>query len=202
MRDARGRGWAGGLGCCLPLRPAASRPCSQPPQPPTPPAPCPPRPPASTDAPDAQESRLAVAKARYAEPKGDDAEAAAGPNAEQERWEREQLARTRLGVGVASAQAARAAEDAAKYELLFEDQIEYVKVRGSSPGLGCAGLLFGALGGLGDWGRSRGCPSWGGGGVVKGRAGRRSRPRPAPCPERPPHPHPTRTPTPQPPRPS
>ncbi|KAI8467813.1 MAG: P-loop containing nucleoside triphosphate hydrolase protein [Monoraphidium minutum] len=84
--------------------------------------------PASYDAADAKESRLAVAKARYVEPKGDDAEAAkAGPNAEQDRWEKEQLARTRLGVGVASARAAAEAEDAAKYELLFEDQIEYVK---------------------------------------------------------------------------
>ena len=70
-----------------------------------------------------------MAKARYVEPKGEEAEAAAGPHAEQERWEREQLGRTRLGVGVASAQAEKAAADAAKYEFLFEDQIEYVKVR-------------------------------------------------------------------------
>lgn len=70
-----------------------------------------------------------MAKARYVEPKGDDdGAAAAGPLAEQERWEKEQLARTRLGVGVASARAAAAAADAEKYELLFEDQIEYVKV--------------------------------------------------------------------------
>jgi hypothetical protein len=68
-----------------------------------------------------------VAKARYVEPKGDEADAAL-PNAEQERWEREQLARTKYRGGVASVQAAAAAEDAAKYELLFEDQIEYVKV--------------------------------------------------------------------------
>ncbi|GBF92309.1 pre-mRNA-splicing factor ATP-dependent RNA helicase [Raphidocelis subcapitata] len=73
------------------------------------------------------ESRLAAAKARYQEPKGDDAAAAAGPMAEQDRWEAEQLGRTRLGVGVASARAEAAAEEAAKYELLFEDQIEFVK---------------------------------------------------------------------------
>ncbi|KIZ00349.1 Pre-mRNA-splicing factor ATP-dependent RNA helicase-like protein cdc28 [Monoraphidium neglectum] len=82
--------------------------------------------PQSYDAADAKDSRLAVAKARYVEPKGDEADAAL-PNAEQERWEREQLARTKYRGGVASVQAAAAAEDAAKYELLFEDQIEYVK---------------------------------------------------------------------------
>lgn len=70
-----------------------------------------------------------MAKARYHEPKpDDDAAPAAGPHAEQDKWEREQLARTRLGVGVASARAEAAAEEAAKYEMLFEDQIEFVKV--------------------------------------------------------------------------
>lgn len=104
-----------------------------------------------TDAPDAKESRLAVAKARYAELKegaeggADGGGAQAGPLPEQERWEREQLARTRLGVGVASAQADAAAADAAKYELLFEDQIEYVKVRTGGGGR----LGGGRLGGLG-----------------------------------------------------
>ncbi len=74
-----------------------------------------------TDAPESKDARLAVIKARYA--KEAEGEAEATPYAEQERWEAEQLARTRMGVGSKDR-----AQDGQQYDLLFDDQIEYVKV--------------------------------------------------------------------------
>jgi hypothetical protein len=71
-----------------------------------------------------------VALQRY---QADPSEAAdATPAAEQERWEAEQQKRTRLGGGNREVLAEAAAEAAAKYEMLFDDSIEYVKVRGCS----------------------------------------------------------------------
>lgn len=49
----------------------------------------------------------------------------------QERWEAEQAKRTRKGGGNAEVLAEAAARDAEKYEMLFDDQIEYIKVCGS-----------------------------------------------------------------------
>jgi hypothetical protein len=80
------------------------------------------------DAPESRESRLKVALQRYqAEPSN---AAEATPAAEQERWEAEQAKRTRLGGGNREVLAEAAAAEAAKYEMLFDDSIEYVKVRG------------------------------------------------------------------------
>ena len=50
------------------------------------------------------------------------------PPLSQERWEAEQAKRTRRGGGNAEVLAEAAARDAEKYELLFDDQIEYIKV--------------------------------------------------------------------------
>jgi hypothetical protein len=50
----------------------------------------------------------------------------------QERWEAEQAKRTRRGGGNAEVLAEAAARDAEKYEMLFDDQIEYIKVRAHS----------------------------------------------------------------------
>jgi hypothetical protein len=47
----------------------------------------------------------------------------------QERWEAEQAKRTRRGGGNIEVIAEAAARDAEKYEMLFDDQIEYIKVR-------------------------------------------------------------------------
>eukprot|EP00879_Flechtneria_rotunda_P010545 GHRR01011025.1.p1 GENE.GHRR01011025.1~~GHRR01011025.1.p1 ORF type:complete len:1017 (+),score=386.99 GHRR01011025.1:232-3282(+) len=81
--------------------------------------------PTNYDAPETRESRYKVALQRY---QPDPSEAAdAAPGAEQERWEAEQAKRTRLGGGNREVLAEAAAKDAEKYELLFDDQIEYVK---------------------------------------------------------------------------
>jgi hypothetical protein len=68
-----------------------------------------------------------VALQRYQADPSDAAEAT--PAAEQERWEAEQQKRTRLGGGNREVLAEAAAAEAEKYEMLFDDSIEYVKVR-------------------------------------------------------------------------
>jgi hypothetical protein len=70
-----------------------------------------------------------VALQRYQADPSDAAEAT--PAAEQERWEAEQQKRTRLGGGNREVLAEAAAAEAEKYEMLFDDSIEYVKVRGA-----------------------------------------------------------------------
>ncbi|KAF6261560.1 putative ATP-dependent RNA helicase [Scenedesmus sp. NREL 46B-D3] len=81
--------------------------------------------PTNYDAPESRESRLKVALQRYQADPSDAAEAT--PAAEQERWEAEQHKRTRLGGGNREVLAEAAAAEAAKYEMLFDDSIEYVK---------------------------------------------------------------------------
>eukprot|EP00878_Enallax_costatus_P007712 GHUV01008073.1.p1 GENE.GHUV01008073.1~~GHUV01008073.1.p1 ORF type:complete len:730 (+),score=228.81 GHUV01008073.1:201-2390(+) len=81
--------------------------------------------PTNYDAPEARESRYKVALERY---KPDPSEQAdAQPGAEQEKWEKEQMQRTRLGGGNREVLAEAAAREAEKYEMLFDDTIEYVK---------------------------------------------------------------------------
>eukprot|EP00775_Hariotina_reticulata_P008556 gene8556-8738_t len=81
--------------------------------------------PTNYDAPEARESRYKVALQRYQPDPADATDAT--PAAEQERWEAEQAKRTRLGGGNKEVLAEQAAAEAEKYELLFDDQIEYVK---------------------------------------------------------------------------
>lgn len=90
------------------------------------------------DAPEARESRFKVALQRYAPDPNDLADAT--PAAEQDRWEAEQQKRTRLGGGNREALAEAAAEQAAKYEMLFDDSIEFIKVGREEGGGHLSGL--------------------------------------------------------------
>lgn len=76
--------------------------------------------PDSYDEPDKRSARLAAVTARYAEPEGG---GRVNPHAEQEQWEAEQAKKARLR-GQGSAQAG-----GKDYDYLFEDGMEFVKVR-------------------------------------------------------------------------
>lgn len=75
--------------------------------------------PTSYDEPEKRNEQLQLLSQRYREP--DEEEAEATPWGEQERWEREQLNKTRMAVG------AKDKGQADQYDLLFEDQIEFIK---------------------------------------------------------------------------